>query len=186
MRLPDPTASLRFRAWRDDDLPLVRTLWGDPQVVALVGGPFDDAAIADRLAFELYNQREHGFAYWPIFTHDGEHVGCCGLKPKPREPSLGIPELGFYLRPRFWGRGLAVEAGHSVIALAFGALEADALFAGHHPENHGSRRTLEKLGFRYTHDELYPPTGLMHPGYELRKPDFRTNEGRSDSSSLRP
>ncbi|HEY5933667.1 MAG TPA: GNAT family N-acetyltransferase [Kofleriaceae bacterium] len=185
MRVPDSTASLIFRAWREDDLPLARALWGDPRV-----SPFDDAAIAERLEFELHNQREHGFAYWPIFTLGGEHVGCCGLKPKPREPSLGIHELGFYLRPAFWGRGLAVEASRSAIAHAFGALGAAVLFAGHHPENHGSRRTLEKLGFRYTHDEHYPPTGLMHPGYELvRTSEHQTSgqtEGRSDSSSLRP
>jgi [ribosomal protein S5]-alanine N-acetyltransferase len=48
-------------------------------------------------------------------------------------------------------------------------LGASALFAGHHPDNTGSRRTLVKLGFRFTHDELYPPTGVMHPGYELRR-----------------
>jgi len=34
------------------------------------------------------------------------------------------------------------------------------------------RRVLgraEKLGFRFTHEELYPPTGLMHPGYALSR-----------------
>ncbi|MEJ7600965.1 MAG: GNAT family N-acetyltransferase [Kofleriaceae bacterium] len=165
MLLPAATTNLTFRAWRDDDLPLVRALWGDPQVVALVGGPFDDAAIAARLAFELGNQRDHAIAYWPISLHTGEAVGCCGLKP--REPARSIHELGFYLRPAFWGRGFAVEAGHSVIAHAFHTLKAARLFAGHHPENHGSRRTLEKLGFHYTHHELYPPTGLHHPGYVL-------------------
>ena len=56
-----------------------------------------------------------------------------------------------------------------MIAHAFGSLGVTALFAGHHPDNHGSRRTLEKLGFRYTHHELYSPTGLEHPGYELRR-----------------
>lgn len=43
-----------------------------------------------------------------------------------------------------------------------------ALIAGHHPENHASRRTLQRLGFRYTHDELYPPTGQMEPCYLLK------------------
>jgi len=160
---------LTFRAWRDDDLALVRVLWGDPEVVALVGGPFDDRAIAERLAFELANQRDHEIAYWPIFLRGGEYVGCCGLKP--REPARAIHELGFYLRPSYWGRGFAVEAGRSVIVHAFDTLGASALFAGHHPANHGSRRTLEKLGFRYTHHELYPPTGLEHPGYELLRTD---------------
>jgi ribosomal-protein-alanine N-acetyltransferase len=143
-----------------------RASFGDPQVTALVGGPFDDAAIAARLATECANQREHRISYWPIFVAaDGAFAGCCGLKP--RDPAGGIVELGFYLRPACWGAGYAVEAGRSAITYAFTVLGAPSLFAGHHPENHGSRRTLERLGFRYTHHELYPPTGLEHPGYQL-------------------
>ena len=53
---------------------------------------------------------------------------------------------------------------------AFGPLAAEALFAGHHPANHGSRAVRAKLGFTYAFDELYPPTGLLHPGYLLRNP----------------
>jgi RimJ/RimL family protein N-acetyltransferase len=47
-------------------------------------------------------------------------------------------------------------------------LAASALFAGHHPANRSSRDLLLKLGFRYTHDEYYAPTGLQHPSYLLR------------------
>ena len=163
--VPAPTARLMFRTWRDDDLPLARALFGDPRVSALVGGPFDDAQVRARLAIEIATQREHGFQYWPMFLHDGTHVGCCGLKP--RDPAARIHELGFYLRHEHWGQAFAVEAGRSVISFAFDALAAASLFAGHHPQNTRSRTTLEKLGFRFTHEELYPPTGLMHPGYAL-------------------
>ena len=163
--VPRATSRLVFRAWRQDDLPLATALFGDPRVTGLVGGPFDERAVQARLATELANQRDHAIAYWPIFEHGGDHVGCCGLKPRALDRRCY--ELGFYLRPVYWGRGLAPEAGHSVIAYAWDELGATALFAGHHPDNHGSRRALEKLGFRYTHHELYPPTGLEHPGYEL-------------------
>jgi len=162
---PAATARLAFRLWTEADLPLARAVFGDPQVTALVGGPFDDAAVAARLATELANQRDHAIAYWPILLRGGPEIGCCGLKPRDR--ARRVYELGFYLCPPSWGQGFAVEAGASVIAHAFGALGATALFAGHHPENRSSRRTLERLGFRYTHHELYPPTGLEHPGYEL-------------------
>ena len=161
--IPAPTARLTFRAWRDDDLPIATAIWGDPRVTALVGGPFDDVAVAARLAVELANQRDHGIAYWPMFAGDSL-AGCCGLKPRaPR-----VHELGFYLVPAAWGQGLAVEAGRSVIAFAFASLRVEALFAGHHPDNEASRRTLDRLGFHPTTPELYPPTGLVHPGYELR------------------
>jgi [ribosomal protein S5]-alanine N-acetyltransferase len=66
-----------------------------------------------------------------------------------------------------------------VIEHAFKTLAASALFAGHNPNNHASRRLLEKLGFQYTHDELYRPTGLHHPSYLLR-PDAAA--GRSGIS----
>jgi RimJ/RimL family protein N-acetyltransferase len=166
---PPPTARLVFRTWRDEDLPLARALFGDPQVTALVGGPFSDAQIAARLAGEIATQAAHGYQYWPMFargiTEDlVSFVGCCGLKP--RDPAANIHELGVYIRPHCWNQGYAAEAARAVIAFAFDTLGASGLFAGHHPDNAGSKRTLEKLGFRYTGDELYPPTGLMHPGYQ--------------------
>jgi [ribosomal protein S5]-alanine N-acetyltransferase len=162
---PPPTTRLRLRAWRDDDLPLARALFGDARVTALVGGPFDGAHITARLASEIACQAAHGFSYWPLFAGD-DFVGCCGLKP--RDLPAHILELGFYVMPSHWGRGYATEAGTAVIAFAWSELGARGLFAGHHPDNAGSRAALAKLGFRYTHDELYPPTGRMHPGYELR------------------
>lgn len=93
------------------------------------------------------------------------HVGCCGLRP--HDPPARIYELGVHIRSLHWRRGFAAEAGSAVIGHAFGRLQAAGLFAGHNPENHASRRLLEKLGFRYTHDELYPPTGSLHPSYML-------------------
>ena len=165
---PQPTPRLRFREWRDDDLAFARALFGDSRVTALVGGPFDDAQIAARLGAELATQRAHGYAYWPIALrdHDGVDIGCCGLKPRDAT-SL---ELGYYLLPEFWGGGYAVEATRAVAAHAFEAFGVAELFALHHPENYGSGRVLDKAGFIYSHHELYPPTGLMHRGYVLRKP----------------
>ena len=181
--VPSPTARLTFRRWSLADLALARALFGDPRVTSLVGGPFDDAGIAARLDIELENQRDHGISYWPILLYGSQAIGCCGLKPRePARPGREaeppgsvtrerrVYELGFYLLPPYWGQGFAAEAGGSVVAYAFDVLGATALFAGHHPANQSSQRALEKLGFRYTHHELYPPTGLEHPGYELVRP----------------
>ena len=124
--------------------------------------------VRQRLAVELQFERDHGIQYWPMFLRaTGELVGCCGLRPHdlPRK----ILELGFHLRSAHWGQGLATEAARAVIAHSFTRLEVSALFAGHHPRNTASRRTLEKLGFRYTHDEHYVPTGLQHPSYLLTR-----------------
>ena len=159
---------LGFSTWTQADWPLAFELWGNPEVTTLTGGPFTPEQVRQRLAREIINQAEHGVQYWPIFLEEtGEHVGCCGLQP--RKPAEAIYELGFQLRVAFWGRGFAREAGEAVIAHAFTALDVRALFAGHHPDNQASRSVLTRLGFHYTHDEFYPPTGQIEPCYLLRR-----------------
>jgi len=170
--VPAPTARLVFNLWSTEHRPLALALWGDPRVSALIGGPFSEAKARERLEMELAQQRLHGVQYWPIFLKEGsEHVGCCGLRPYdlPR----GVYELGFQLRAEHWGKGLATEAARSVIKYAFETLGALGLFAGHHPQNSSSKRVLEKLGLRYTHDQLYPPTGLQHRSYLLTLDEYR-------------
>ena len=163
------TERLGFRWWSMTDLPLASGLWGDAEVTRLIGGPFTPRQVEEKLRQEIAWGEAPGLQYWPIFLlTTNEHVGCAGLRPY--KPEVGIHELGFHLCRDFWGQGLAEEAGREVIRHAFETLGAKGLFAGHHHENAASRRVLEKLGFRYTGDEFYPPTGLMHPAYLLEAP----------------
>ena len=163
------TPRIGFRFWSPEDLPFAVELWGDAQVTRLIGGPFSETQIQERLAREIACMQDRNVQYWPIFSlADNDFLGCCGLRPY--RPEACIYELGFHLRPRYWGKGFAVESARAVISHAFQSLNARGLFAGHHPENFVSRRVLEKLGFRYTHDDLYPPTGKMHRCYLLESP----------------
>lgn len=167
------TARIAFRCWTRDDLSLAEGLWGDPEVTRYLGGSFSRNQIREKLEIEIATMDTVGIQYWPFFLlPELQHVGCAGLRP--RFPEEKIYEVGYHLRPMFWRKGLAEEASRAVIAFAFERLGAKELFAGHHPENMASRKVLEKLGFRFTHYELYPPTGEMHPGYELRKPVVST------------
>ena len=166
--LPKPTARVIFRAWRGGDLPLAEGLWGDPQVTALISArPWTAEQVRARLQLELDHARDHGVQYWPVFV-DGAHAGCCGLHIYP--PESGVYELGFHLRPAFWGKGLVSEAARSVVALAFEEMRVPELFAGHHPQNLASRRVLERLGFAQRGEAFFAPTGLMHPNLRLRAP----------------
>jgi RimJ/RimL family protein N-acetyltransferase len=166
------TQRLGLRCWREDDLELAVSLWGDPEVTRLIDarGRLTPDDVGARLRQEIACEREHGVQYWPMFLLEGgEHVGCCGLRP--RAGPGPVYELGVHVRSRHWRRGFAEEAAGAVIGHAFTRLGASGLFAGHNPGNHASRGLLQKLGFRHTHDELYPPTGLQHPSYLLPRPD---------------
>jgi putative hydrolase of HD superfamily len=161
---------LGFRTWESGDLPLAQALWGHPQVARFIHarGAYSPEEAGARLEREIEVQRRSGIQYWPVFElASGAFVGCCGLRPYGNRE--GTLELGAHLLPEFWGRGLGREACRRVIAHAFEDLGAAALFAGHHPDNAASRGLLAKLGFTYTHDEFYPPTGLRHPSYLLEK-----------------
>jgi RimJ/RimL family protein N-acetyltransferase len=161
------TRRLGFRRWSENDFDLAQALWGDPEVTRLIGGPFSSEQVRQRLSREIVSFNEHGIQYWPIFLlATGDHVGCCGLRPYKVEDR--VYELGFHVRKAHWRQGYALEAARTVIDYAFAALAATALFAGHNPANEPSRDLLLKLGFQYTHDEYYPPTGLQHPSYLLR------------------
>ena len=163
------TARLGFSHWTTDELPLALAVWGDPEVSRFVGGPFSPEQVAQRLDREISSELQYKVQYWPIFLlTTGEHVGCAGLRVHKLEEK--IYAMGFYLRPAFWGQGFSTEAGRAVITYAFDTLGASALFAGHHPENAASQKVLAKLGFQFTHKQLYPPTGLEHDSYLLKRP----------------
>lgn len=176
------TARLGFRYWTMNDLPLALALWGDPEVTRLIGGPFSEQEVRSKLAAEMASMADSKVQYWPLFLlSSDEHVGCGGLRPY--RPSEQIFEMGFHLRRDYWGQGLAEEAGRAIIGYAFEELGVSGLFAGHHPANAASRRVLEKLGFRFTHEEFYPPTGSKHPSYLLMRSERPPNSSAAGRSS---
>lgn len=162
------TKRLVFRCWTEQDVELAMGLWGDPNVTKYIvaQGRLTKDQIREKLFLEITTAKEYGLQYWPIFLRQSsKHVGCCGLRPY--DVPRNICEFGVHIRSIFWRRGLATEAGWAVIDYAFSTVGVRGLFAGHNPKNETSRNLLQKLGFRYTHDEYYPPTGLHHPSYLL-------------------
>jgi RimJ/RimL family protein N-acetyltransferase/ubiquinone/menaquinone biosynthesis C-methylase UbiE len=164
------TDRLRLRPWTLADLPFAMELWGDPEVTRLIDArtSWDEETVRQRLEFEVECLREHGVQYWLMERYDGTPVGCAGLHPVDRDDAEY--ELGFHVVRSEWRNGFAREAARAVLIHAFGELEAGAVFAGHHPENQASAALLEQLGFQRVGEDLYPPTGLVHPSYLRRRP----------------
>lgn len=170
------TERVGFSKWTREDGALAELLWGNPEVTRFIcaSGVFSAEDIGARLNKEIENDEKYQVQYWPVFDLESENlVGCCGLRPY----SEGKYEIGFHLRPEFWGKGYAVEVANAAIDYAFSVLHAKGLFAGHNPKNVASKKVLGKLGFRYVRDEFYAPTGLYHPSYEMEKPVARSFQG---------
>ncbi len=91
-------------------------------------------------------------------AHDdaSEYTFCIALKDQPdlpvgaaglRRVERGDYELGYWLAPAVWGRGLATEAARALVVYGFEKLGTEALQSGHFVDNPASGRVLEKAGF---------------------------------------
>jgi len=160
------TERIGFRHWTLNDIDLAIDLWGDADVARYIGGPFSNSQVQRKLSTERAILRLYNMQYWPIFDlATNEHIGCCGLRPyKPEEK---IYEIESHIKKNFWKQGYGHESAKAVIRYARKNLGASALYASHNPESVQSKALLEKLGFEYTHDDIYEPTGVLHASYLL-------------------
>jgi ribosomal-protein-alanine N-acetyltransferase len=174
---------LGFRQWSEEDLAIAIELWGDYEVTRFFDarGKWSRDEVQARLVKEIRIEKEYDVQYWPVFLLETDgHVGCCGLRPY--DLPQRIYEIGFHIRSNQWRHGYAREAAGAVIDYAFSTLMVNSLFAGHNPNNTASRHLLRQLGFRYTHDEFYSPTGLDHPSYEMNASEYASSKSGSGSN----
>lgn len=76
---------------------------------------------------------------------DDQILGCVGLVIRPDRPHIG--EVGYWIAPWARRRGAATAAVRLAVAVA-GGLRLARVEAYIHPDNAGSRRTVERVGFR--------------------------------------
>jgi RimJ/RimL family protein N-acetyltransferase len=86
-------------------------------------------------------------AVFAIAQADAEPlVGLCGLV---LDASQQQGEAWYLLEPRLWGRGIVTTAARALVTHGFATLRLHRIWASCLPENPGSSRVLEKLGFRH-------------------------------------
>ena len=148
MPLPILTDRLAMRPYEAGDLAeLHEVLYGDPEAMALLGGARDLAGTRASIERSMLQHEVGGYSFWPVIEREtGLLVGEAGLFPlTPGGPDVA---LGYAFGRAYWGRGYATEAARAVLAEAFGALGLGHVVAITREANAGSRKVLNKLGFR--------------------------------------
>ena len=143
------TERLLLRPLREADLPVVARRVNDPRIsrnLARVPWPYTlDHA---RTFYDHAQNLGKGEAVFGILA-DGTD-GPIGVVGYERLGPAGGAELGYWLTGAAWNRGYATEAARAVVDHAFTVGAHDLLVSRCILRNHGSRRVLEKCGFRFT------------------------------------
>ena len=150
------TARLILRPPCLADLDAWADFMGDPRATLHLGGVQPRSTVWRSLAVMVGSWTMSGFAMFSVLKKDsGEWIGRVG--PWCPEGWPGT-EVGWGVRPEFWGRGYATEAAIASIDWAFTNLGWTEVVHAIAPENAESQAVARRLGsssLRAT--ELPPP-----------------------------
>jgi RimJ/RimL family protein N-acetyltransferase len=138
------TQRLFLRDWVPDDWKRYKPLATDSGVLKYIGvEPSSDERIKAFVERGIQTAKTRGWILWPVIHRDdAELIGFCGFND-------GFPpdvELGWRLRPDYWGRGLATEIAQAVMEYGWKEFGFHRLISVIHPDNHASIHVAQKLG----------------------------------------
>ena len=153
---PTPTDRLTFREMHEADLEAMTGLLGDARVMWVYPRPWTRDEVGRWIRRNESEYRERGFGLWIVEEREtGAFVGECGLTQQAFAGSVEI-EVGYQLRPEFWGRGFATEAAGACVAFARDVARLPRIVALIDPRNDASKRVAAKNGLRWERDVSVP------------------------------
>ena len=140
---------VHLRWLRDEDVPALFSIFGNPAVTRYWGHPAmpDVKAAAALLENIRTSFTERSLFQWGVALSETDSIiGTCTLA------SLNLKnrraELGYALAQSYWGQGYITEMLRVLLQFAFSEMQLHRLTADTDPNNQPSIRLLERLGFR--------------------------------------
>jgi RimJ/RimL family protein N-acetyltransferase len=178
------TPRLLLRPFTAADEPAIHVVYSDPEVMRYVGHGAHrtqaDTTRALRGYADALATRGYGFVA-VVERASGAVIGDAGLHPlSGRGPDV---ELGYTLARVVWGRGYATELGRALVEHAFTALQLPRVVAQVEPDNHASRRVLEKLGM--TARDTRTAFGRPHLLYVVEREEYEAGAAPAAAAAAR-
>lgn len=143
------TSRFLLRRIVPNDLSRIFAGLSDPRVIANYGVSYESPEATQRQLdwFESIFRNRTG-VWWGISDPalNDELLGACGLNDIVVEHKRA--ELGYWLLPEQWGKGVARECVSAILTYAFGTLGIHRIGADVDIENQKSSNLLESLGFQ--------------------------------------
>lgn len=142
------TERLVLRTPHKDDLDALADLANNARIATMVSRMPHPYRRSDAADFVLRAKKGAiGKCVYAItWAETGEFLGCCGLEPQDDQRTL---ELGYWIGEPNWGQGIATEAAHALIDMAFRTRAIDQIDGRCRVTNPASRRVLQKSGFQF-------------------------------------
>lgn len=144
-------ATLRVRGEpiRQSHFAELHELHSDPVFMKYLGGVKTEGQTQKYLDRNAAHWDQRGFGISLLRTADtGELVGRAGLRTLELEDTAEV-EVGWGLRPKFWGQGLATEAALECLRVAQGSLGCRTVVAVTYSDNVASKRVMERIGMEF-------------------------------------
>lgn len=164
--------------WEPVDWLDFRVIAADPEVMRYIhdGTPWTAERARRFVERQIALFGERGFCLWKLAPKDGGPLlGFCGLQPLPDSPEI---EIGWWLAPAWWGRGLATEAARVALCDGFGRAGLERIVAIAQPAHAASIRIMQKLGMRY--EGMAESRGIPVVRYALDRPPPILPAGTAD------
>ncbi len=160
------TERLYLRRLWPEDVGLLFELDSDPEVMRFIskGQPTPLARMENDYLPRIlaYYQEWPPQGFWIAHLRvSDEFIGWFHLRPDRMQPEE--MELGYRLKRRVWGRGLATEGSRALVEGAFAQWGYQKVCARTLAVNLASRRVMEKTGLRFEHEFVWGPEVL--PGW---------------------
>lgn len=133
---------------RSQDFDLYFTLVGNEQVMAMITErALNKDEALEKFNFYLHNNELHpSFGTFKVFEVKSRAL--LGMaKLEIQEGRRNEAELGYLLRPEFWGKGFGNEIAEVLLEVALADSELTRIFAITDPANIASRKILLNNGF---------------------------------------
>jgi RimJ/RimL family protein N-acetyltransferase len=167
MNIQIETDRLLIRALTENDLDGMFALDSDPEVHTYLGNkPITEKAQALDYIKDVNKQyAERNIGRWAVIEKEsGKFIGWCGLRlytDYTFNNLTNFHDIGYRLRPKFWGKGYATEASKACLDYAWNVLKLEKVYGITEKGNESSHNVLLKIGLEYLEDFYYEPEDLM-------------------------
>ena len=142
------TQRLGLRRLTPRDAGPVTEAINDPRIYRMLASVAPSQSKAETLAWfathDTARQEDTGHIFAIVSKDTGAIAGLISAnRPRKEDPF----NIGYWMKPDFWGAGYCTEAGKGLIGWLENTRAAGALVSGYFSDNPASGKVLRKLGF---------------------------------------